>query len=768
MMDSLCLNFGPLDTVMVTTSLTPPLGDQDNMVVVPRQTHSSPKRTKKHHRTTSSSIGPLHKTMTPNHVTWSMMRSTDNRKKNHHKATRTHFSPNRTKSSCDSLSSWNNNNKTKRKKKSIPSIPNNNNRENQPDCLKPNVSNSHPRSRRYNNKSVEWLVWFLTMKAKRGNEKTLSLPTTNNNENQPPECYKNSSSHRSSNRHKRSSGEDWSWSFHNKTKRKKKPVQTTHKEIPPEHHHHHHKTIVSRSSSSSPWKWNTKTNGEWLVWFLSTAKRKHKSLTVRKETTHSPENHHPKDSSSTPVSSKPGRGWCLWFVTKSNRNDKALSVIGNHSVVETVDASPPAALDTRLLRSPQQPRRHTPPSLRNQISVCLVIGEGSFGRVWYGRHKPTNQEIALKVVDKCSCWKQPELITAIRTEQAILQSLRLHHHNHTHHSKETGESGNNKNNNNNHTKSWGPPVVQLLASFHDAECLYLVMECHKGGTLQDMISYMFPSHDHSKLRPQLFDYVKSLPWYARQLLDAISYIHSRGICHCDVKPANVLVSSNSRRLYLTDFGSAVQCSMPFSSAAAAEETTLHRTLQGTTSYSAPERLGITVSMNNMSDLKNRTRAWDLWALGCSVHALWVGASPFEAASDYLVTTSLHAYCQATEPSLPWRNHHTAATKALYALPAVWKDLLCNHLLHIDPVQRLRRALGSGGGRESSGEHPTARVVGGGEPFYPLLSQHAAWSQVQTQSRPSFAPPEPKWVQQVRENESLTWLDGSLGWSAFLM
>ena len=82
-----------------------------------------------------------------------------------------------------------------------------------------------------------------------------------------------------------------------------------------------------------------------------------------------------------------------------------------------------------------------------------------------------------------------------------------------------------------------------------------------------------------------------------QLFRALAYIHSKGICHRDVKPSNVLVDPDTGRAQLCDFGSAVR-EIPGQS---------YVSYIATRSYRAPELLfGST----------HYTQSVDVWAAGC--------------------------------------------------------------------------------------------------------------------------------------------------------
>jgi tetratricopeptide (TPR) repeat protein len=92
--------------------------------------------------------------------------------------------------------------------------------------------------------------------------------------------------------------------------------------------------------------------------------------------------------------------------------------------------------------------------------------------------------------------------------------------------------------------------------------------------------------------------------YLLQVLQALSYVHRRGILHRDLKPANILVQG--QQAYLLDFGLSVEASQVGSLTA------------GTISYMAPELL-----MQQAASI-----ASDLYALGVLAYQLFSGRYPF--------------------------------------------------------------------------------------------------------------------------------------------
>ena len=114
-----------------------------------------------------------------------------------------------------------------------------------------------------------------------------------------------------------------------------------------------------------------------------------------------------------------------------------------------------------------------------------------------------------------------------------------------------------------------PGLVTVLDAGTDEQRLYLVMELVEEPTLADAC------------RPDGLG-AGPVATIGAQVADALAYVHSRGIVHRDVKPANVLLSTDGRVL-LADFGIA-----RLTENAAA--LTAAGSVIGTAAYLAPEQL----------------------------------------------------------------------------------------------------------------------------------------------------------------------------------
>ncbi|CAN0876929.1 Mitogen-activated protein kinase kinase kinase 20 [Linum grandiflorum] len=102
------------------------------------------------------------------------------------------------------------------------------------------------------------------------------------------------------------------------------------------------------------------------------------------------------------------------------------------------------------------------------------------------------------------------------------------------------------------------------------------------------------------------------------LLEALSYIHSAGYTHCDIKPDNLLLFPNddgSCQLKIADFGLAMETPDPDSPAT--------KNFRGTTRYLPPE----VIVSGKVSP------AMDIWAVGCTVVEMLTGERPFSSVKE---------------------------------------------------------------------------------------------------------------------------------------
>ena len=125
----------------------------------------------------------------------------------------------------------------------------------------------------------------------------------------------------------------------------------------------------------------------------------------------------------------------------------------------------------------------------------------------------------------------------------------------------------------------------------------IVMELMEGGSLRDA---------QRRSRPTVG---RSLE-IAADILAALSASHSAGIVHRDIKPGNVLFTTDGR-VKVADFGTA--CSVSETVESEAESSTV----TGSVHYMAPEQArGLPVDQRS-----------DLYAVGCLLYELVVGQAP---------------------------------------------------------------------------------------------------------------------------------------------
>ncbi len=204
-------------------------------------------------------------------------------------------------------------------------------------------------------------------------------------------------------------------------------------------------------------------------------------------------------------------------------------------------------------------------TIAERYQVTGRLGSGGMGEVYRAQDSVLNRTVALKVLP-VELARQPGFITRFRREAQSV--ARVNH----------------------------PNVVQVYDWGESEDTYYMVMEYVRGKNLRQILA------ENGSLAPRQACEVIS------QVLGALAAAHDQGLVHRDVKPENVLVSTDGA-VKVTDFGIA----------RAAEGTAFTSSMLGTVAYAAPEQA-------RGEAVGPRT---DLYSVGCLFYELLTGSMPFE-------------------------------------------------------------------------------------------------------------------------------------------
>ena len=210
-----------------------------------------------------------------------------------------------------------------------------------------------------------------------------------------------------------------------------------------------------------------------------------------------------------------------------------------------------------------------------------ILGYGASGKVYLVWRRDTLEKFACKVIKKNDTMNDAE---SMNTEIEIMKRVRHAH------------------------------IVTMYELFESSQCLWLILELVEGTGLRGGLANKSSYTEWTAAR------------LVKQMLEALHYLHSRGVIHRDLKIDNILLlgdkDDDDNTIKLTDFGLSAYVK-PGTRGYDLEDSGKRKAytglnqLWGTPTHYAPELI----------DRSYGPQA-DMWSLGCVVYEMVTGYEAF--------------------------------------------------------------------------------------------------------------------------------------------
>uniref|UniRef100_A0AC34QSB3 Non-specific serine/threonine protein kinase n=1 Tax=Panagrolaimus sp. JU765 TaxID=591449 RepID=A0AC34QSB3_9BILA len=235
---------------------------------------------------------------------------------------------------------------------------------------------------------------------------------------------------------------------------------------------------------------------------------------------------------------------------------------------------------------------------KDDFLFLAELGEGSYSTVYLGCERKTSEKFAIKVCLKKQIIRENKTAQVFREKECLMLLSK--------------------------PENCHPFIVRLYCTFQDADSLYFVLSLASNKDLFAILK------KNKKLSVDETKFVSS------EIISALGHIHKFGVIHRDVKPENILLSSEGH-MVLSDFGSAKKLEpvpeteketedAESSSDDVPKRRARRSSFVGTAHYVTPE-----VLENRPVD-----ETCDYWALGCIIFQCLTGERPFADVSEHLI------------------------------------------------------------------------------------------------------------------------------------